>query len=88
MLLVGRFLYRFVVGFDEQCFWRMNLEAASGNVALQLLLLKVNTIVPKQYQLHLRAIFCKDMVEVGSDQLQICPFFYIFGKASGLKQSP
>ena len=48
------FPYRFVVGFDEEQFFRrMNLEAASGNNVLQLLLLKVNEIVSMWNKLHL-----------------------------------
>ena len=48
------FPYRFVVGFDEEQFFRrMNLEAASGNNVLQLLLLKVNKIVSMLTKLHL-----------------------------------
>ena len=46
MLLSGRFHYRFVVGFDEQFFRKISLEAASGDGTLQLFLLTVNTIVP------------------------------------------
>ena len=53
MLLVGRFPYISVVGFDEQFFRRISLEAASGNRVLQLFLLAINTIVPMRYQLHL-----------------------------------
>ena len=34
----------------------MDLEAASGNGALQLFLLKANTIVNMRYQLHLTCI--------------------------------
>ena len=34
----------------------MDLEAASGNGALQLFLLKANTIVNIRYQLHLTCI--------------------------------
>ena len=56
MLLVARFSYRFAVGLDEQFYQRMDLEAASRNGALQLFLLKVNTIVPMRYQLHLTCI--------------------------------
>ena len=56
MLLVGRFPYKFAVGFDEQFFQRMNLETASGNGALQFYLFKVNAIVPMRYQLHLTCI--------------------------------
>ena len=56
MFLVGCFPYRFVVGFDEQFFRRMNVEAASGNGALQLFLLKVNATVPMRYQLHLTCL--------------------------------
>ena len=46
MLAVGRFPYRFLVRFSEKFFRRINLEAASGNGVLQVLLLKNNTIVP------------------------------------------
>ena len=58
MLLVGRSPYRFVVGFNEQLFQRINLETASGNLILQLFFLIVNTVIPMQWQLHLT--FLKD----------------------------
>ena len=56
MLLVGRFPYRFIAGFEEQVFRRISLEAASGNGVLQLFLLTVNTIAPMWYQSHLTCI--------------------------------
>ena len=56
MLLVERHPYKSVVGFVEQFFQGMSLEAASVNGVLQLLLLTVNTIAPMRYQLHLTCI--------------------------------
>ena len=56
MQLVGRFPYRFIVRPEEQFFRRISFETASGNVFLQLFLLKVNTIVLVRYQLYLICI--------------------------------
>ena len=55
-LLVGCFHYRFIVGFNEQFFRRMILEAASGNAVLQLFLLTVDAIFPLRYQLYLTCL--------------------------------
>ena len=42
-----------LAGFDKQFFQGMDLEAASGNGALQLFFSKVSTTVLMSYQLHL-----------------------------------
>ena len=56
MLIVERFPYIFVVGFDKQFFRGMKVVAASGNGILQLLILTVRTIVPTGYQLYLTCV--------------------------------
>ena len=45
-----------VVGFEEQFFRRISLEAASSKGVLLLFLLTFNAIVPLRYQLHLTCV--------------------------------
>ena len=53
MHLVGRFPYRFKIGFDEQFFRKLNLQVAFNVAVLQLFPLAVHTIFPVWYHLHL-----------------------------------
>ena len=57
MLLVGRFLYKFVVAFRQQFFLIISLEAASSIVVAQIVsFYQLMQFFPMRYQLHLTCI--------------------------------
>ena len=57
MLLVGRFLYEFVVAFGQQFFLTTSLEDASSIVVAQIVsFYQLMQLFPMWYQLHLTCI--------------------------------
>ena len=57
MLLVGRFLYKFVVAFGQQFFLIISLEAASSIVVAQIVsFYQLVQFFPMRYPLHLTCI--------------------------------